>query len=120
MSLSNVSKLIRGRLFIDASDRGHTNILAIGCYDNLWIVNTEKCGWTEWERYIGQCVLGKMANDDGESFNYYTKVLEMERLNPTGNYRVKIEIDGDLDPNKSYWVLLLSPKGDILEKCKVD
>lgn len=89
------------------------------CYKNLYVVNPETGKKIEWTRYIGQDVLGSLANDDGESFNYYIKVLELKSLKPTGNYRVKMEIDGDLCPDKAYWSLLLSPKGDILEKCRV-
>ena len=115
-----MSKIIHRGLYISPSDKENKELLVTDCYDNLFIVNTEIGMSIEWTEYIGRNVLGLMSNDNGDSFNYYIKVLELKRLKLTGNYRVKIEIDGDLWPCNAYWVLLLSPKGDILKKCRAE
>ena len=94
--------------------------LIVDCYDNLFIVDPETNKETEWTEYIGKEVLGSMSNDEGCSFEYTVKVLELKLLKSTGNYRVKMNIEGDLYPVDVCWVLLLSPKGDILKKCRAD
>ena len=94
--------------------------LIVDCYDNLFIVDPETNKETEWAWYIGKEVLGSMSNDEGCSYEYTVKVLELKLLKSTGNYRVKINIEGDLYPGYVCWVLLLSPKGDILKKCRAD
>jgi hypothetical protein len=115
-----MSRFFNNCVYIASSDRENKELLVTDCYNNLFIIDPETSKETEWTEYVGHNVLGALSNDDGYSFNYYIKVLKLKRLKFTGNYKVKMEIDGDLYPHNAYWVLLLSPKGDILKKCRAE